>query len=109
MCEKLNTAFGNKPQFPKFERPKGNEEIFSIVHYAGRVTYTGAGFLEKNRDTISLDVITAFLCSEKVLVEEIFNDESPEEKAKKKAKKAAKAGRGTIRKNLDKVCKFCFD
>jgi myosin heavy subunit len=38
MCEKLNANLG---KFPKYEKPRGNEEIFSIVHYAGKVTYTG--------------------------------------------------------------------
>jgi myosin heavy subunit len=102
MCDKLNTNFGNKPNFPKYERPKGNEEIFTINHYAGRVMYTGAGFLDKNRDTISLDVIATFLGSDKELVEDIFNEDSAEDKAKAKAAKK-KAGRGTIRKKLDKV------
>eukprot|EP00042_Codosiga_hollandica_P039796 m.336479 g.336479 ORF g.336479 m.336479 type:complete len:957 (+) comp55698_c0_seq1:23-2893(+) len=101
MCEKLNTGFGNKPNYPKFERPKGNEEIFSIVHYAGRVTYTGANFLEKNRDSISLDVICAFQCSTKPLVEDIWDESSAEDKAK--AKKKARPGKGTVRKNLDKA------
>lgn len=105
MCEKLDTNFENMPDSPKFERPKGNEEIFSIMHYADRVTYTGTGFLEKNRDTMSLDMLAAFLCSEKLLVEEIFNDDLPEETAKKKAGKQ-KESKGTLRKRLDKVDKL---
>ena len=38
MCEKLNANLG---KFPKYEKPRGNEEIFSIIHYAGKVIYTG--------------------------------------------------------------------
>ena len=38
MCEKLNANLGAQKGY---EKPKGNQDIFSIFHYAGKVTYDG--------------------------------------------------------------------
>lgn len=55
-----------------YVKPKGNEARFGLKHYAGTVMYDADGFLEKNRDTLPLDVISALRLSENALIKEIF-------------------------------------
>lgn len=72
MIQKFHDAFkGHKD----YKRPRGNEEIFTLSHYAGQVTYEGYGFLEKNRDTLAVDVVGALRLSENSLVKELFGGE----------------------------------
>ena len=56
MVEKFHVAFAKHRDY---ERPRGNECMFTLRHYAGRVQYTGDNFLEKNRDNLAVDVIGA--------------------------------------------------
>ena len=56
MVEKFHQCYGNHPAY---EKPRSNDPIFTIRHYAGSVEYQSAGFLEKNRDTLALDVLAA--------------------------------------------------
>ena len=42
MCEKLNA---NLAKFKQYEKPRGNDDYFSIYHYAGKVTYQGLTFI----------------------------------------------------------------
>ncbi len=56
MVEKFHASFGKHKYY---ERPRGNEAKFSLKHYAGTVQYDGYSFLEKNRDTLAVDVIGA--------------------------------------------------
>jgi len=85
-----------------YERPKGNDLKFSINHYAGKVTYTVDGFLEKNRDTLAMDVVSAFRLSGNNLVRTLFGaDEEDAKNAKKNAKTKAKAaGAADVKKKL---------
>lgn len=72
MILKFHEAFkGHKD----YKRPKGNEEIFTLSHYAGNVTYEGFGFLEKNRDTLAVDVVGALRLSDNSLVKLLFGGE----------------------------------
>jgi len=99
MCEKLNANLG---KYPKYEKPRGNEEIFSIHHYAGKVTYTAAGFLDKNRDTLPLDVVACMLDADKDLIVTVFDNDDPED-PKEKAKnrlKAKKEAKKSLRKKV---------
>ncbi|CAM9532063.1 unnamed protein product [Chrysoparadoxa australica] len=52
---------------------KLSKATFGIQHYAGRVTYTAAGFVEKNRDAIGEDVVELLLASSEVLVAGAFS------------------------------------
>ena len=45
---------------------------FVIVHYAGHVTYDAIGFLEKNRDTLSEDLLELLATSKMPFIFEIF-------------------------------------
>ncbi|CAF3445909.1 unnamed protein product [Rotaria sp. Silwood1] len=63
---------------PRYIRPRGNETAFGIHHYAGKVVYDARGFLEKNRDNLSANLIE---CMEKSGIELIgylftINDDS---------------------------------
>ena len=39
-----------------FGAPKADTRAFSIMHYAGKVTYSSGGFREKNKDTLHPDL-----------------------------------------------------
>eukprot|EP00002_Diphylleia_rotans_P028381 TRINITY_DN572_c0_g1_i2.p1 TRINITY_DN572_c0_g1~~TRINITY_DN572_c0_g1_i2.p1 ORF type:complete len:551 (+),score=92.42 TRINITY_DN572_c0_g1_i2:1951-3603(+) len=53
---------------------------FRIKHYAGDVIYAGVGFLEKNRDTLFVDLKKAMWASTDELVHELFPDSEFDEK-----------------------------
>lgn len=50
---------------------------FGICHFAGRVYYNSHGFLEKNRDAVSFDVIKMVETSNNKLLRLIFESELP--------------------------------
>lgn len=39
-----------------FDKQKTSESTFSVIHYAGKVTYDSSGFLDKNRDLLRADL-----------------------------------------------------
>ncbi|KAI6652104.1 Myosin-IIIb [Oopsacas minuta] len=55
-------------------RPKSNHPTFGIVHYAGKVSYSGIGFLQKNRDTLQSSAVTLLRESRDDLILELFSD-----------------------------------
>jgi myosin heavy subunit len=64
------------------------------------------GFLEKNRDTLPLDIIACMLEAEKDLVQTIFDNDDPDdpkERAKNRAK-AKKEAKKSLRKKVVGVC-----
>lgn len=73
MVLKLHEAFKDKKDY---KRPRGNEEIFTLSHYAGNVTYDAFNFLEKNRDTLAVDVVGALRMSENDLIKSLFGADS---------------------------------
>ncbi|XP_030048618.1 myosin-IIIa [Microcaecilia unicolor] len=67
--EKLNSNFkGHK----NYETWRSRVPGFTIVHYAGKVQYTGCGFLEKNRDTLPGSIRTLFINSVTPLLSVLF-------------------------------------
>jgi myosin-5 len=54
--EKLHANLANHPNF-SFKSHQRKE--FTVHHYAGQVTYNTSGFLDKNKDAISLDLLEA--------------------------------------------------
>lgn len=46
--------------------------MFSVQHFAGQVLYNATGFLQKNRDVMSTDVLNAIAQSSKPFVMELF-------------------------------------
>eukprot|EP00730_Choanoeca_flexa_P004849 TRINITY_DN11819_c4_g2_i6.p1 TRINITY_DN11819_c4_g2~~TRINITY_DN11819_c4_g2_i6.p1 ORF type:complete len:949 (+),score=327.87 TRINITY_DN11819_c4_g2_i6:88-2934(+) len=96
MAEKFHATFGSHEAYIK---PRSNDPLFSIVHYAGQVEYQAEGFLEKNRDTLALDVLAALRLSENTLVRELFEGDAEDAKAAKGAR-GKRAGRGASRNNM---------
>ncbi|XP_063114886.1 unconventional myosin-VIIb isoform X2 [Cavia porcellus] len=85
MLQKLNSVHANNKAFLK---PKNIHDVrFGIAHFAGEVYYQVEGFLEKNRDVLSMDILTLVHSSKNKFLRQIFNLESAE----------TKLGRGTIR------------
>ncbi|KAM4050182.1 myosin-IIIb-like [Anomaloglossus baeobatrachus] len=58
---------------PHFERTRGRDPGFRIHHYAGKVQYTAIGFLEKNRDTIPMNIQHLFITSATSLLSLLFS------------------------------------
>lgn len=98
MIEKFHAAFSNKKDY---QRPRGNDDYFTLSHYAGEVRYEGYGFLEKNRDTLAVDVMGALRVSENSLVKLLFG--GAEEKKAKRGGAGAKAGRGKMDRKQSKA------
>eukprot|EP00039_Didymoeca_costata_P028435 m.21052 g.21052 ORF g.21052 m.21052 type:complete len:934 (+) comp7017_c0_seq1:165-2966(+) len=98
MITKFHNAFkGHKD----YTAPRGNDDIFSLHHYAGVVQYEGYGFLEKNRDTLAVDVVGALRISENSLVKVLFGGEESKKGAKGKRGKIDRAGaQGKMRQSI---------
>jgi len=93
-----------------YERPLGNEEFFSVHHYAGRVRYEVYGFLEKDRDTLPVDVMAALRISENALVRALFGGDAEDARAARggrvrKAGKGQGADRSESRKDMRRSMK----
>ena len=75
--EKLyNNHLGKHPNFGKPKPAKGKAEAhFDLHHYAGTVSYTVTGWLEKNKDPINTTVATLFKGSKKnALISYLYQD-----------------------------------
>ena len=71
LVEKLNYHFGsNKHECYLINR--NTKSSFTIHHYAGKVTYSALGFLEKNRDTLSDSVVDMFKHSHDDLIRLLY-------------------------------------
>ncbi|KAM9319999.1 unconventional myosin-XVI [Gastrophryne carolinensis] len=51
---------------------KDQGPVFTIMHYAGRVTYDISGAIEKNKDLLSQNLLFVLKTSENVLVNQLF-------------------------------------
>jgi myosin-1 len=60
--------------------------MFTIVHYAGDVTYNVNGFCERNRDTLSADLITLMQSSSSSFIQHLFPDVLVSEKDARQAR-----------------------
>ncbi|XP_062252279.1 unconventional myosin-VIIa [Platichthys flesus] len=73
MLQKMNQFHGKGEIYIP---PKNNYETqFGIQHFAGAVFYDSKGFLEKNRDALSLDLIQLVETSTNKLLKQLFQNE----------------------------------
>ncbi|XP_044299112.1 unconventional myosin-Ia-like [Varanus komodoensis] len=76
---------------------------FRINHYAGKVTYNVAGFIEKNNDLLFRDLSQAMWKAKHMLLHSLFPEGDPEEPSLKRPPTAGfqfKASVNTLMKNL---------
>jgi myosin heavy chain 6/7 len=106
--EKLYTNhLGKHPNFGKPKPQKGKAEAhFDLHHYAGTVSYSVTGWLEKNKDPINTTVATLFKFSKtNALLSLLYQDMGVEEE--KGAKKGKSGSNQTIssghREQLNKL------
>ncbi len=59
---------GNK----SYDKVRANPEFFVVKHYAGNVGYDSAGFLEKNKDSMSEDLVALFAKSRMGFLRDLF-------------------------------------
>ncbi|NXD09668.1 MYO16 protein, partial [Nothocercus nigrocapillus] len=52
--------------------PKDQSSTFTVMHYAGRVTYEIAGSVEKNKDSLSQNLIFVMKTSENIVINQLF-------------------------------------
>ncbi|XP_077410184.1 myosin-IIIa isoform X3 [Vanacampus margaritifer] len=67
----LVEKFQDNLKTKNFWRPKRMDLGFGIHHYAGKVIYNAAGFLAKNRDALSADIVLLLRSSENELVRKL--------------------------------------
>ncbi|XP_061876951.1 myosin-IIIa isoform X1 [Entelurus aequoreus] len=67
----LVEKFEDNLKAKSFWRPKRIDLGFGIHHYAGKVIYNALGFLAKNRDTLSADIVLLLRSSENELVRKL--------------------------------------
>ncbi|CAM4624535.1 unnamed protein product [Leuciscus chuanchicus] len=80
MLNKMNQVHGKGNIYMS---PKNNHDTqFGIRHFAGVVYYDSKGFLEKNRDALSSDVIQLMQTSSNKLLKQIFHSELSTTEAK---------------------------
>ncbi|XP_012155371.1 unconventional myosin-VIIa isoform X1 [Ceratitis capitata] len=81
LLEKLHVQHGNRSIYVK---PKSNQAaLFGIRHYAGVVMYNPNGFLEKNRDSFSMDLREMISKSKNKFLVDIFPLQLPYDTMKK--------------------------
>ena len=66
---------------PVFSEDRMNRDAFTMHHYPGKVTYDTTGFLEKNKDPLSQDLIVLMQFSDDEFVVSLFK-EKPEAELK---------------------------
>ncbi|XP_006902869.1 PREDICTED: unconventional myosin-VIIb [Elephantulus edwardii] len=78
MLQKLKSVHAHNKAFLE---PKTIHDVqFGIAHFAGHVYYKTEGFLEKNRDVLSTDILTLVYSSKNKFLKEIFKLDTAETK-----------------------------
>jgi myosin-7 len=73
MLEKLHGRHGKDSHYVQ---PKSKlDPKFGVVHFAGTVMYLSKGFLEKNRDTFSQDLVTVVGSSSNPFLVSLFGED----------------------------------
>uniref|UniRef100_A0AAZ3QDY7 Uncharacterized protein n=1 Tax=Oncorhynchus tshawytscha TaxID=74940 RepID=A0AAZ3QDY7_ONCTS len=106
MINKMNQVHGKGDVYVP---PKNNHDTqFGIQHFAGVVHYDSKGFLEKNRDALSTDLIQLVEKSSNKMLKQAFQNElssNGEIQQTVDAKKRAPTLSGQFRQSLDALMK----
>uniref|UniRef100_A0A061S4R7 Myosin-1-like isoform x1 n=1 Tax=Tetraselmis sp. GSL018 TaxID=582737 RepID=A0A061S4R7_9CHLO len=95
-----NKLRANLGEHPNFGHRPGAPAEFTVHHYAGSVSYSTEGFLEKNKDAVSLDLLEAARGSQCSLLSELAG-EMAEQQASKSSPSVATAFREQLRSLID--------
>ncbi len=76
LIENFNKEFAKNQYYIPSKR--NHENSFTINHYAGRVTYSSDGFLEKNRDSLPFKIMELLKNSKNKILSEIFTNSTNE-------------------------------
>eukprot|EP01119_Soliformovum_irregulare_P003560 TRINITY_DN1423_c0_g1_i1.p1 TRINITY_DN1423_c0_g1~~TRINITY_DN1423_c0_g1_i1.p1 ORF type:complete len:1011 (-),score=356.36 TRINITY_DN1423_c0_g1_i1:277-3309(-) len=102
--DKINTNFVKHPHFDSYKKSQ-NKMIpgdgFMLKHYAGDVTYRVPGFLEKNKDTLYLDLINSMRTSPDKIILDLFP--APDINSKKRPLTAATQFKIALAQLMDKL------
>ncbi|KAM3619073.1 uncharacterized protein V6R79_002572 [Siganus canaliculatus] len=101
MLYKLNQIHGKDGIYIA---PKNDYETkFGIQHFAGVVHYDSSGFLEKNRDTLSSDLIVLVQTSSSKILKQAFHTELSASgvKTRSNPKMSIRAASNTVRQTTD--------
>eukprot|EP00908_Phaeocystis_cordata_P006627 Transcript_17247.p1 GENE.Transcript_17247~~Transcript_17247.p1 ORF type:complete len:996 (+),score=558.03 Transcript_17247:53-2989(+) len=79
LCKRLHDSHSGNAFFPRPD-PRKVKEVFNVLHYAGVVSYSVAGFLDKNNDTVNKDLLDLCVHSSNPLLAMVFSDLSDQEK-----------------------------
>jgi len=79
---------------PCLSVPPGPDGKFTVSHYAGDVTYSAAGLLERNRDSMPGDMVRLFQASSSSLVRSLFAEETSGPTSGKEGKRGRSPGVG---------------
>ncbi|TPX37698.1 hypothetical protein SmJEL517_g00731 [Synchytrium microbalum] len=82
--DKLLKNLKGKPHWVQPPASQNSQKIFQIAHYASNVTYECSGFLEKNRDTLFVDLVELMNKSSMTLGKTLFADAMPDKNSKKR-------------------------
>ncbi|ESO87527.1 hypothetical protein LOTGIDRAFT_127517 [Lottia gigantea] len=75
LVQKLENICGSSPHY---KTVPGDQAAFTISHYAGKVSYCAKGMVEKNRDSISQNVLDCLLKSSNDMVQMLFSPSQQE-------------------------------
>ncbi|XP_068247179.1 unconventional myosin-Va isoform X6 [Palaemon carinicauda] len=83
-----------------FSKPRLSNTSFIIAHFADKVGYECAGFLEKNRDTVSEDCVNILKSSQYPLVRSLFTEKAKGAQTKVKVMPAGPAKSKDMKKSV---------
>eukprot|EP01013_Petalomonas_cantuscygni_P009418 TRINITY_DN2223_c0_g8_i1.p1 TRINITY_DN2223_c0_g8~~TRINITY_DN2223_c0_g8_i1.p1 ORF type:complete len:1265 (+),score=314.55 TRINITY_DN2223_c0_g8_i1:206-4000(+) len=86
MLDKLDTHCGSHRHFSR------TEWGFIVRHYAGDVEYNRTGFVAKNKDTLTPDLMSVVVSCKQGLMQTLFKDEREELESQAAAKEAEASG-----------------
>jgi len=75
LTEKYNGTFNKTPTtgiYKYYEKPRWGDRLFTIVHYAGKVTYDTETFIDKNKDYIVPEHIAIMSKSDNSFISGLF-------------------------------------